>query len=91
MHRRFQLDGALIGNLDGAVPSLPIKVGVGALTCQSRSRLQCTRLPHAIVRQVRLTVLAKNVFDAQYGTALDATEATVGDERLVGVTVCGRF
>lgn len=79
--------------LDGAVPSLPIKVGAGALTCQSRSRRQCTRLPHAIVRRVRLTVLAKNVFDAQSVTALgfDADEATVGDERLVGVTVRGRF
>lgn len=38
-------------------------------------------------------MLAKNVFDAQSVTALgfDADEATVGDERLVGVTVRGRF
>jgi outer membrane receptor for ferric coprogen and ferric-rhodotorulic acid len=45
------------------------------------------------VRQARLTVLAENVFDAQYATAFgfDATEATAGDERRVGVTVRGRF
>lgn len=40
-----------------------------------------------------LTVFAKNVFDEQYVTALGfgATEATVGDEKLVGVTLRGRF
>ena len=40
-----------------------------------------------------LTVFAKNVFDEQYVTAVGfgATEATVGDEKLVGVTLRGRF
>jgi hypothetical protein len=45
------------------------------------------------VRQVRQTVFAENVFDAQHVTALgfNSDEATVGDERIVGVTVRGRF
>jgi iron complex outermembrane receptor protein len=40
-----------------------------------------------------LTVFAKNVLDKEYLTSISqgATEATVGDERLVGVTVRGRF
>jgi hypothetical protein len=45
------------------------------------------------VRHVRPTVFAKNVLDKEYLTSISqgATEATVGDERLVGVTVRGRF
>jgi iron complex outermembrane recepter protein len=40
-----------------------------------------------------LTVFAKNVFDAEYITSINTTgtEATVGDERLVGVTLRSRF
>jgi len=40
-----------------------------------------------------LTVFAKNVFDTEYVTSLgfNGTEATVGDERLVGMTLRGRF
>lgn len=38
-------------------------------------------------------MLAKNVLDKEYLTSIShgATEATVGDERLVGVRVRGRF
>jgi outer membrane receptor protein involved in Fe transport len=40
-----------------------------------------------------LTVFAKNVFNEEYVTSIErgADEATVGDERLVGVTMRGRF
>ena len=40
-----------------------------------------------------LTVFAKNVFNEEYVTSIEngADEATVGDERLVGVTLNGRF
>jgi hypothetical protein len=39
------------------------------------------------VRHLRLTVFAEYLTSISQG----ATEATVGDERLVGVTVRGRF
>jgi len=53
------------------VPSLPVKVGVSALTCQSRSRRQRTRLPHAIVRHVQLTVFARQRVPDEYLAGCD--------------------
>lgn len=43
--------------------------------------------------KLTFTVFAKNVFNEDYVTSLDrdGTEATVGDERLVGVTLTGKF
>jgi iron complex outermembrane recepter protein len=41
----------------------------------------------------KLTVFAKNLFDEQYvtGKSFGASQATAGDEQLVGVTLSGRF